>query len=75
MLLDMPETRPGFYAANLTASGRLAVRPRPSMVLRYEACGGLFNQVCGSYSDAAPSHEPYCHPDPHCHADKGLRTA
>jgi len=26
------------------------VRPRPSMVLRYEACGGLFNQVCESCS-------------------------
>jgi len=57
MLLDLPETQPGFYVANLTASGRLPdrprpsmVRPRPSMVLRYEACGGLFNQVCESCS-------------------------
>ena len=45
MLLDMAETRPGFHVANLTASGRLPAKPRPSMVLRYEACGGLFNQV------------------------------
>ena len=45
MLLDTAETRPGFYAANATASGRLPAKPRPSLVLRYEACGGLFNQV------------------------------
>ena len=46
----MPETQPGFYVANLTVSGRLPDRPRPSMVLRYEACGGLFNQVCEAVS-------------------------
>ena len=60
ILLDVPETRPGFYAANLTASGRLPDRPRPSMVLRYEACGGLFNQVRGMASFQASlslSHE------------------
>ena len=45
MLLELPETAPGYYAANLTESGTLPARPRPSMVLRYEACGGLFNQV------------------------------
>ena len=44
-LLDMSETEPGFYVANLTTSERLPARRRPSMVLRYEACGGLFNQV------------------------------
>ena len=44
-LLDRAETVPGFYARNVTAAQPPAEIKLPRMVLRYEACGGLFNQV------------------------------
>lgn len=48
-LVAADEVAPGFYVRNLTDSwvnpAATAGRSRPSLVLRYEACGGLFNQV------------------------------
>ena len=50
-LVAADEVAPGFYVRNLTESWvnpvAAAGRSRPSLVLRYEACGGLFNQVRG----------------------------